>query len=173
VNATVRDFLGSRVATYETVRHPEAPTSQEEAAASHVSGWSWAKVVVVRDATGLALAVLPACCTVDLERLKGLMRHGEVSLASVEDALRLGGACEPGAFPPFGRMFAIDTYVDEALVNQREIVMPGGDHRTAIRMRTSEFLRVAEPQLGHFALHQSGEFPARPRPRRRTQPAIR
>jgi Ala-tRNA(Pro) deacylase len=169
----VSDFLASRAAIYERLRHPEAPTSQEEAAASHVSGWSWAKVVVVRDATGLALAVLPACCAIDLDRLKGLMRHGEVSLASVEDALRIGRACEPGALPPFGRMFAIDTYVDEALVNQREIVMPGGDHRTAIRMRTSEFLRVAEPQLGHFALHESGQFPVRPRPRRRARPVTR
>lgn len=173
MNASVRDFLASRAAIYETVRHAEAPTSQEEAAAAHVSGWSWAKVVMVHDANGFALAVLPACCTVDLARLKGVMHHGTVTLAKVEDSLRLAGGCEPGAMPPFGRMFGLETYVDEALLNQRDIVMPAGDHRTAIRMRTSEFLRVAEPRLGHFALHESGEFPVRPRPRRRAQPAIR
>lgn len=173
MNAAVRDFLAARTADYETVPHAEAPTSQEEAAAAHVSGWSWAKVVMVRDANGFALAVLPACCTLDLDRLKGLMGHGTVTLAGVEDSLRIALACEPGAVPPFGRMFGLETYVDEALVNQREIIIPAGDHRTAIRMRASEFVRVAEPRPGHFALHESGEFPVRPRPRRRARPAIR
>lgn len=173
MHAAVRDFLASKTAVYEIVPHPEAPTSQEEAAAAHVSGWSWAKVVMVHDANGFALAVLPACCTVDLARLKGLMHHGTVTLASVEDGLRLAGWCEPGAVPPFGRLFDLETYVDEALVNQRDLIMPAGDHRTAIRMRATEFVRVAEPRLGHFALHESGEFPVRPRPRRRAQPAIR
>lgn len=173
MNAGVKDFLASRTAVYEIVPHPEAPTSQEAAAAAHVSGWSWAKVVVVRDAERFALAAVPACCTLDLDRLKGLMGHGEVTLASVEDILRLAGSCEPGALPPFGRMFAVETYVDEALVQQREIVVPAGDHRSALRMRASEFIRVAEPRLGHFALHESGEFPARPRAQQRARAAIR
>jgi prolyl-tRNA editing enzyme YbaK/EbsC (Cys-tRNA(Pro) deacylase) len=41
---------------------------------------------MVRDANGFALAVLPACCTLDLDRLKGLMGHGTVTLPASRTA---------------------------------------------------------------------------------------
>jgi hypothetical protein len=44
----LEEFLGTHGARHERIDHREAFTSQEEAAAAHVSGWSWAKVVIVR-----------------------------------------------------------------------------------------------------------------------------
>ena len=81
---------------------------QEEAAAA-CSGWSWAKVVIVKEREGLAMAVLPACCTIDMDRLKGLIGLGEIELASVEEILRTFPGCELGAIPPFGRLFRVPT----------------------------------------------------------------
>jgi Ala-tRNA(Pro) deacylase len=166
------DFLGTRGAKYERIEHREAFTSQEEAAATHVSGWSWAKVVIVKEREGFSLAVLPACCTIDLNRLKGAIGRGEVELASVEEMLRTFPGCELGAIPPFGRLFGLPTFVEEALVNQRDITMPAGDHRTAVRMRVTEYLRLAEPLLGQFAVHD-GTFPVHPTPRAGAAPAPR
>jgi Ala-tRNA(Pro) deacylase len=162
--ARLEDFLGTRGATYERVPHREAYTSQEEAAAAHVSGWSWAKVVIVKEREGLAMAVLPACCTIEMERLGGLLGRGPVELASVEDVLRAFPGCELGAVPPFGRLFGVPTVADEALLGQRDLVMPAGDHRTAIRMRTAEYLRLAQPRRGRFAVHEVGGVPVHPRP---------
>ena len=54
------------------------------------------------------------------------------------------------------------TFVEEARVEQREIVMPAGDHRTALRMRAADYLDLAEPRLGRFAVHE-GSFPVHPR----------
>ena len=161
------EFLGSRGAKYERIEHPEAFTSQEEAAATHVSGWSWAKVVIVKEREGLAMAVLPACCAIEMSRLKGVIGRGLVELASVEEMLQTFPGCELGAIPPFGRLFGVPTWVEEALVNQRDITVPTGDHRTAIRMRVTEYLRLAEPQLGRFAVHEGQTFPVHPKPRAR------
>ena len=153
------ELLGVRGASYELVPHPEAFTAQEEAAKAHVSGWSWAKTVVVKDPVGLALAVLPACCTADLDRLKGLLGRGEIRLASVEEMLAGFPGCALGAVPPFGRLFGVPTAVDESLIEQRDIVLATGDHRAAIRMRTADYLKLAEARAGHFAVHDSREFP--------------
>jgi len=161
----LEEFLGAHLAKYERIAHNEAFTAQEEAAAAHISGWSWAKVVIVKEAEGFAMAVLPACCAVDMNRLKGLIGRGEVQLASVEDILRTFPACELGAVPPFGRLFGVPTFVEEGLVNQRDITMPAGDHRSAIRMRASEYLRLAEPRRGQFAVHEGETFPVHPKPR--------
>jgi Ala-tRNA(Pro) deacylase len=160
------EFLGTRGAKYDRIGHREAFTSQEEAAATHVSGWSWAKVVIVKEREGLSMVVLPACCTIDMNRLKGVIGRGEVALASVEEMLQIFSGCELGAIPPFGRVFGVPTVVEEALINQRDITMPAGDHRTAIRMRVTEYLRLAEPRLGQFAVHD-GTFPVHPTPRAR------
>ncbi len=48
-------FLRVNGANYEPIAHKEGFTSQEEAAAAHVSGWSWAKVVIVKEPEGLAM----------------------------------------------------------------------------------------------------------------------
>jgi Ala-tRNA(Pro) deacylase len=172
MNEALEAFLAARLAKYALLRHEGAPTSSESAAAADVSGWQWAKVVVVKHPHGFALAVLPACCEMDLDRLKGLVGEGDLRLASVEEVLRLAPGCELGALPPFGRFLGVPTFAEEALVNQREVVLPAGNHRTALRMRAAEYVRLAEPRVGRFAVH-GGEFPVRPPlgPRRRARPA--
>jgi Ala-tRNA(Pro) deacylase len=122
--------------------------------------------VIVKDREGLAMAVLPACCEVEMDRLKGVIGLGEIELASVEDILKTFPGCELGAVPPFGRLFGVPTFVEEAVVNQRDIIMPAGDHRSAVRMRATEYLRLAEPRLGQFAVHEE-TFPVHPKPRAR------
>ena len=160
----LQEFLGVRGVGYELLTHAEAFTAQEEAARAHVSGWSWAKTVVVKDPVGLALAVLPACCTADLDRVKGLIGRGAIRLATVEEMLAGFPGCALGAVPPFGRLFGIPTVVDESLLEQRDIVLPAGDHRTAIRMRAAEYLELAEARSGHFAVHDAQGFPVHPHP---------
>jgi len=155
MNLKLKEFLASRGAKYQMVPHPEAFTAQEQAAASHVPGRSWAKPVIVKERDGYVMAVLPACCAVDLNRLKGLIGHGEIRLASLEEILGVVADAEPGAMTPFGAVYGLPVFADRALVEQREITMSAGDHRTAIRMRAAEFVRLAAPRIGDFAIHEA------------------
>jgi Ala-tRNA(Pro) deacylase len=168
----LEEFLGAHGANYELIAHKEAVTAQEGAAATHVSGWSWAKVVIVKEREGYAMAVLPACCGIDMNRLKGLIGLGEIEFASIDEIRKAFPACELGAVPPFGRLFGVPTLVEEALVDQRDIAMPAGDHRSAIRMRATEYLRLAEPRRGQFAVHEGETFPVHPKPRTRVRKPI-
>jgi Ala-tRNA(Pro) deacylase len=167
MNLKLKEFLASRGAKYQVVPHPNAFTAQEQAAASHAPGRSWAKVVIVKERDGYAMAVLPACCAVDLNRLKGLIGHGEIRLARLEEILGVVPDAEPGAIAPFGRPYGLPVFADRALVEQREITMPAGNRRGAIRMRAAEFLRLAAPRGGDFAVHESlaSTIPRRGRPR--------
>jgi Ala-tRNA(Pro) deacylase len=157
-------FLEIHEAKYEEVKHPGALAAQEQAAADQVPGSSFAKVVIVKDRSGLAMVVLPSSSDIDLGRLKGVIGRGPVRLATVEEMLRVFSGCELGAIPPFGRLFGLPTVVEHALVTRREFDMPAGDHRTAIRMRASEFLRLADPRVGRFAL-ESRDLPLAREPR--------
>ena len=61
---------------------------------------------------------------------------------------------EPGAIPPFGRRYELPVFLDRELLREREIAMPAGDHHTAIQMRADDFLRLASPRIGDFAVHE-------------------
>lgn len=161
----LEELLVARGIRYEVIEHPEAFTAQEEAARAHVSGWTWVKTVVVKDPVGLALAALPASCMADLDRVKGLIGRGEVRLASVEEMLTAFPGCALGAVPPIGAIWHIPTVMDESLLEQRDVVLPAGDHRTAIRLRATDYASLAQARAGHFAVHESQEFPVHPGPR--------
>jgi Ala-tRNA(Pro) deacylase len=145
------EFLGSMGAEYEVVTHSPAMTAQEQAATSHTPGGSAAKVVIVKERDGLALAVLPAASVLDLNRLKGLIGHGEIRLADAEEIRSAVPDCLPGSIPPFGRLFGLPTFVDRALLRGREVTMPAGDFQTSLRMRAAEFRRLAVFREGDFA----------------------
>jgi Ala-tRNA(Pro) deacylase len=152
MNPRLADFLTAHRAEFRVVTHPEAFTAQEEAAAAHVSGWSWGKVVVLKKPDAYLLAVLPAACLIDLTRLKGLVGEAEVAFASVEEIRAACPGSEPGAVPPFGRLWGMETVLDQMLVDRPALTLPAGDHRTAIEMRTTEYLRLADPRVGPFAV---------------------
>lgn len=154
MNMKLEEFLTAHLVKYTPLAHREAFTAPEEAAAAHVSGHQWAKVVVVKNEDGYLLAALPACCRIDLTRLQGLAGEGGLKLVSVEEIWHGCPGFEPGAIPPFGTLFGMPVFVDSSLLEHPELVVPGGDHRTAVRMRTTEFLRVAEPRIGAFAIHE-------------------
>jgi Ala-tRNA(Pro) deacylase len=154
MNAKLEEFLAAHLVKYVRLEHPEAFTAPEEAAAAHVPGHQWAKVVVIKKDDGYVLVVLPACCRIDLTRLQGLVGEGGLRPANVEEILHACAGFEPGAIPPFGRLFGMRVFVDPTLLDQPELVIPAGDHRTAARMPTSEFVRLAEPRIGVFGVHE-------------------
>ena len=168
----LEELLRAKQAKYEVLIHDGAVTAQEQAAATHTPGCAFAKVVVVKERDGFALAVLPASRVLDLDRLKGLIRHGEIRLATVEEIARVVPDCVPGAIPPFGVLFGLPTFVDRTLANLRDVTMPAGDFATSIRMRAAELRRLSEACVGDFAVVEflaarPAGAEARPRRRRR------
>ena len=150
----LEDFLQAKQAKYEVLINDGAVTAQEQAAATHTPGEAFAKVIVVKERDGFALAALPASHALDLDRLKGLIRHGEIRLATVEEIARIVPDCAPGAIPAFGALFGLSTFVDRTLANMRNITMPAGDFATSIRMRAAEFRRLSVARVGDFAVKE-------------------
>jgi Ala-tRNA(Pro) deacylase len=149
------EFLRSRGATYETVAHPAAVTAQEQAAVMHVPGQSVAKVLIVKERDGYVMAVIPAATELDLDRLGGLIGHGDVRLATVKEVGTVVADCMPGAIPPFGAMYGLRSFVDRRLLAVAHVTMPAGDAASAIRMGSAEFGRLADAGGGDFAVPES------------------
>lgn len=149
--ARVHEFLQAARVPYTMVPHRPAFTAQEEAAAVHVPGRDWAKVVVcVVDGQPIE-ALLPAPYLVDLDQLLRLSGGKDIRLAQDEELSELFPGCEPGAIPPFGELFGQPVFADVRLASESEIVFGAGTHTDAILMRWSDFARAVRPIVGRFA----------------------
>jgi len=96
----VHEFLQAAKVPYTVVPHRPAFTAQEEAAAAHVPGRDWAKVVVCLVDGQPIEALLPAPFLVDLEQLRELAGGKEIRLAQEEELRELFPGCESVRFHP-------------------------------------------------------------------------
>jgi Ala-tRNA(Pro) deacylase len=151
MNDKLRQMLRRRKAKFEVITHPEVYTAQERAAACGITGRRLAKVVVVRDGDWFGLAVVPAAASVDFDQLRTLTGRRQLTLAREGELASLFPDCEPGAMPPFGRLYGLSTFLDISLVEEPELVFEGGTHREEIRMPMDEYLRVEEPTIVSLA----------------------
>ena len=78
----LQDHLDAAAVRYQILPHLEAFTAQGVAAASHISGWQMAKVVVGKDERGYVMAVLPATCRLDLPAFRRITRRRNLLLAT-------------------------------------------------------------------------------------------
>lgn len=147
----VEKLLADEAVDYEVIKHPTAYTAAEEAAASHISGYEWAKTVIFfTEENEPIMAVVPASYHVNSALLEDLVGEGELRLAEESDFSGLYPNCEPGAMPPLGRLYGQRVFVDERLAEDEQIVFNAGNHTEAVKMSYADFQRLAEPVIGAF-----------------------
>jgi Ala-tRNA(Pro) deacylase len=147
----LQTFLDSHQVKYVTIRHSPAFTAQEIAASAHIPGKQLAKTVIVKLDGNLAMAVLPASDTVDVERLQAAAGARTVALANEQDFQDRFPECEVGAMPPFGNLYGLDVWVAARLAEDEEIAFNAGDHTELIRMAYRDFDRLVQPKVGPFS----------------------
>lgn len=136
---------------FEKKVHHTAFTSQELAAAEHVSGYNVAKPVLVKGEHGFAMCVLAACDRLDLKSAARVLHEGRLQLATERETKDLFPDCEPGAEPPVGRLFNMKTIMDERLAQDEFLVMQSGSHTEAVKLQRADWERLCEPIKAHIA----------------------
>ena len=137
--------------TFEEFSFPEAYTAQEVAAQLHIPGWQLAKVVMAKTEGELVMLVLPAPARVDFSHVKEALGTTAVELAREREFGDCFPDCEVGAMPPFGGLYQVPTYVDEALSEAGEIAFLAGTHSMALKLSYADYERLAEPKVLKFA----------------------
>src|SRR3989454_11292211 len=110
----LKEFLDANGVAYEVRAHLPAFTAQEVAAAQHVPGREMAKVVIVRAGREFLMAVLPAPRRGDLGPLGAAAGKPDLHLATQAEFAGLFPECEAGAMPPFGHLYGLPLWGDEA-----------------------------------------------------------
>lgn len=141
---------------YVTIRHSMAYTAQEIAESAHIPGEQIAKTVMVRLDGEIAMAVLRGTDKVDLDLLRGAAGATRAALATEEEFQGLFPQVEPGAMPPFGNLYGLPVYVDEALSRDLRIAFNAGSHTELVQLAYADFARLVQPRVARFALSVPG-----------------
>jgi Ala-tRNA(Pro) deacylase len=157
IPSNIKDYLLQKGANYSHKTHALAFTSQEVAEAEHVSGKEFAKTVILIADGRLIMCVLPADHIVDFEILKKQLGCMRLSLASEKEFIENFPSCEPGAMPPFGKLFQMPIYCDSALAKHGEIEFNAGTHADTIRMTYADFAKLEKPMVLRFSETRTGQ----------------
>jgi Ala-tRNA(Pro) deacylase len=152
--------LDQRRIPYQELHHPDAFTAQELAQREHVSGHRVAKVVgVIADGQPVEL-VLPASRRVRLDRVRDVLGAQDARLATEDELQQHFSDCEVGAIPALRHWRGVDVVMDDHLRTDGDIVIQGGTHTDAIRMRFADWFDMVRPRVE--VLSEPADGPARP-----------
>jgi Ala-tRNA(Pro) deacylase len=147
----VVDHLARQGIAYETVAHPKTYSSAETASAAHIDDDHIAKAVILKDAAGYLMAIIPGRRWLDLHRTGDALGR-TLELASEEEADALFPDCESGAFPPLATAYQLESVLDEDLTSLFRVYFEAGDHRLLIAVEREQFLTLMKGvRLGHFS----------------------
>ena len=151
IGQRVRDFLDSHHVNYTALPHPQAFPAQKVAEELHVSGKQFAKAVILHADAHLLMAVLPASHRLNLHKLKESLEAKHLEIVPESELAEFCSDSELGAFPPFGNLYGMETWVDRSLGKSEDIVFNAGTHEDAVRMKYADYLRLAMPQVATFS----------------------
>jgi len=153
IASRIVNYLVEQDVDFDLLDHPYSATSMESAQLAHVSGDRIAKSVVLEDEHGYLLAVLPASCRVDLGELHRQTQRN-LGLATEYELVALFNDCEPGAVPPLGPVYDIETIIDDTLAEQPDIYFEAGDHEHLVHVSGESFeALLGEAQHTDFSRH--------------------
>lgn len=151
IAATLKDYLARQGIEYDVVSHPYSQSSRETAELSHLTGERLAKAVVLEDEKGYLVAVVPSTYHIDLNTLSERLDR-KFKLASELQLGRLFKDCDPGAIPPVGQAYGLDTVLDEHLTEKPDLYFEAGDHLELIHMQGDAFMKMmAKATRGRFS----------------------
>lgn len=141
ISARLKSYLSRRHVAFDEIPHDEGMCALRNARAADVDGDQLAKAVVVRTGGEYMLAIVPASRRVDIDGLTRWLGR-DVQLADEPELQPLFADCSPGAVPPIGDAYGLETVLDDSLLNDDDVYFEGGDHRTLVHIGASDWRKL-------------------------------
>jgi Ala-tRNA(Pro) deacylase len=142
IPSRLSNYLEQHGTRYELCRHEHSRSSAETARAAHVPADQLAKAVMLEDDKGCVVAVLPANKSVMPHEVAQLLGRQDLRLMEERRLGELLDGCEPGAVPPVGMAWGLETVIDDELEQREVVYLETGDHEQLLRLSQDQFLAL-------------------------------
>ena len=97
------------------------------------------------------MIVVPAVHYVEMKHVRKELNR-ELELVEENEFAELFPDCEPGAVPPVGQAYNIETFLDEALTSLANVYFESGDHEHLVHTSGSDFMTLlGGVRHGHYS----------------------
>ncbi|MCW8995505.1 MAG: YbaK/EbsC family protein [Psychromonas sp.] len=148
----VSAYLDKRHIHYQLLEHAPSHNSLSSAITSNVPTAQLVKGVMLEDHDANKLmAILPATHKISLRTLNKKLNR-QFHLMKEAAIYDLFADCDHGAVPPIAEAYTLDKVYDESLMQQPNLYLEAGDHKSLIKLTRNEFGQLMH---GARALHFS------------------
>jgi Ala-tRNA(Pro) deacylase len=131
---SVADHLRARGVEFELIPHAQTYTSIDEARALGISADEVLKTVVVKTASGYALAVVPGTRRLDMHLVRDAVGDKHTRLATEEELERDFPGYELGSIPPLGSLVGAPLYVDPEVMDHDTVLFAAGTQTESVKV---------------------------------------
>lgn len=145
----ITEFLSSKGIDFEKLEHVPVTTSSAASGARGSSLSQGAKAIVVKANDEYYHLIISAAVRLDNKKLRKVLETRRVRFATAEELLELTG-CLPGAVPPFGNLFGLPVFMDDALLAEETVYFNCGSHTVSLRMKRADLAAATDAQIADF-----------------------
>lgn len=138
---TLKSFLEMNGVEYDVLMHRHTDSSVNSAHAAHIPEGQLAKPVILEDDKGYLMVVIPADNHVKIGEINRLLDRN-MGLATEDEIPALFTDCEPGAIPPVGQAYGLQTIVDNDLDACSDIYFETGNHEQLVHLNGDAFRQL-------------------------------
>ena len=128
---------------YDIIHRPYSVFSMNIADFAQVPSSELVKAVILEDEIGYIMALVPADQHVKINELNHLLNR-KMGLATEEELHQLFSDCDPGAIPPVGEAYNIETVVDYNLDDCNDVYIEAGNHQDLLHLSGNSFRRLMQ-----------------------------
>ena len=151
LNTKLVNFLKEKSIEFKEIKHAAVTTSEEAATARGTKIEQGAKALLMIADNNPILVVLSAAKKLDNGAFKKQFNFKDIKMASSDEVEKISGA-QIGGVPPFGNLFNVPVFVDKSFLDESEIAFNAGSKEKSIIMKSSDFLKLVNPQIGQYSL---------------------
>ncbi len=163
ISESIEGFLREKKVWYERFEHDPVRTSEE---AARVRGGEYslsdgAKSLIVKGKRSKGpreffMIVVRGSDAFDKRLLRDATGYTDVRFATPEEVSRITNGVLPGGVPPWGNLFGLQVFADEALLSNERMIFNAGDRRVSIAMRTEDYIKLVSPVPASIAERSLG-----------------
>jgi len=136
---TVRRYLDTQDVPYSVVSYPASSEDRgDEYEARAIPGNAVARAIILKDVSGLVMAVIPVTHQLNLDALNRQL-HRRLKPAEESDFRSIFSDCTPGVLPALGEAYGFETVIDDSLLDQDFVYVASGNNGELIRITGQDF----------------------------------
>jgi len=150
---SILNFLDKNKIKYEIIHHRVVYTAYDKAATLSLKPHHVVKTVIVNlDKKNHALALIPSNKNLDKKKLLALINKQrqkakqpsfkKIDFAKEQWMKKTLKGIKLGATPPFGVLYKLPAFIDNALANQPKLIVNAGDYQNSLKITAASLFKL-------------------------------